>query len=182
MKEETLSDRVIKFIMTLDDEAFASLTVTALAQEFNISRFKLLRTFKAEKRMTLEFYLLQEKMSRCAFLLMSDGDITVKKVAKHMGFCTCDYFIQVFKKYFGLLPGQYKEYKTRRSGENRRSEAVDRRKNPGEGIPESSDRRKEARDRRKGLKDRRKSSSSSVLKRAAVKSAKKRKGKNRSFL
>jgi len=180
MKEETISDRVIKFIMTLDDEAFASLTVTALAQEFNISRFKLLRTFKAEKRMTLECYLLQEKMSRCAFLLMSDSDITVKKVAKQMGFCTCDYFIQVFKKYFGLLPGQYKEYKTRRSGENRRSEEVDRRKSTREKTSGSEDRRKGFNDRRKGPKDRRKSSS--VLKKAAAKSAKKRKGKNRSFL
>jgi AraC-like DNA-binding protein len=177
MKEETLSDRVIKFIMTLDDEAFAVLTVTALAQEFNISRFKLLRTFKAEKRMTLECYLLQEKMSRCAFLLMSDRDITVKKVAEQMGFCTCDYFIQVFKKYFGLLPGQYKEYKTQRSGENRRSEEADRRKSPGEGVRESGDRRKEGRDRRKGPNDRRKSSSS--LKKAAAKYAKKRKGKKK---
>ena len=114
MKEETLSDQVIKFIVSREDEEFVSLTVKRLAQKFKISRFKLLRTFKAEKKMTLEFYLSQEKMCRCAFLLISDKDITVKEVSKQMGFCTCDYFIRVFKKYFGLLPGQYKEYKNSR--------------------------------------------------------------------
>ena len=139
VEEETLSDRVIKFITTQEDEDFVGLSVSSLARKFKIDRSKLSRTFKAEKNMTLEFCLMQEKMFRCAFILMSDRDITVKEVSELMGFCTCDYFIQVFKKYFGIVPGQYKEYKTRWSGKNRRSEEIDRRKRTGEEITGNED-------------------------------------------
>ncbi len=156
VEKETLSDRVIKFITTRDDKDFVALSVSSLAQKFKMDRFKLSRTFKAEKNMTLEFCLMQEKMLRCAFILMLNRDITVKEVSKLMGFCTCDYFIQVFKKYFGLVPGRYKEYKTRRGGmKDRRVGEPDRRKNPDGLIPAAGDRRSDLKDRRVGPKDRR---------------------------
>lgn len=154
--EESFSDRVIRYIATRGDEDFALLSVSRLAREFKVDRYKLSRSFKAEKNVTLENYLLQEKMCRCAFLLMADRNITVREVSEIMGFCTCDYFIQVFKKYFGIVPGQYKEYKTRRSGsEDRRTGPPDRRQNPNGPLPNCGDRRKGPKDRRVGLDDRR---------------------------
>jgi AraC-like DNA-binding protein len=162
VKGETFSDRVIRYIITRHNEEFAILSVQSLAREFKVDRYKLLRTFKKETNMTLESYLLQERMSRCAFLLMADKRITIKAVSEIMGFCTPDYFIQVFKKYFGIAPGLYKEYKTRRTGRERRTHAPDRRSdrrttdcNP----PKKEDRRKGTRDRRKGVKDRRRGNS-----------------------
>ena len=143
VEEELLSDRVIKYVSAREDEEFGKVTVTSLAKSFAIDRFKLLRAFKAEKGMTLDAFLMQEKMCRCAFLLMSDMDITVKDLSVLMGFCTCNYFIKVFKKYFGLLPGEYKEFKTRRSGiVDRREGLPDRIMNPNGSIPPYGDRRK----------------------------------------
>ena len=156
INEESFSDQVIRYIATREDEDFSLLSVSRLAREFKVDRYKLSRTFKAEMNVTLENYLLQEKMCRCAFLLMADRNITVKEVSEIMGFCTCDYFIQVFKKYFGIVPGQYKEYKTRRSGlPDRRTGEPDRRQNPNGPLPDSGDRRKGPKDRRIGLKNRR---------------------------
>ena len=156
VEEESLSERLIKYVTTREDEDFAGLSVTSLARRFNIDRFKLSRTFKAEKKMTLDYYLLQEKMFRCAFILMSDRGITVKELARIMGFCTCDYFIQVFKKYFGIVPGQYKEFKTQRSGlADRRIGLPDRRVNANGPIPKSGDRRLGSKARRMGPGERR---------------------------
>ena len=156
-EREMLSDRVIRFIATREHKEFAALTVSKLAREFKVDRFKLSRRFKSEKEMTLEVYLMQEKMFRCAYLLTSEADITIKEVSDLMGFCTCDYFIQVFKKNFGVLPGQYKEYKNQRSGvADRRMGLTDRRTNPTGKPPKGGDRRKGLTDRRQGTKDRRK--------------------------
>lgn len=155
-KEDNFSERVIKYIATRSDEEFARLSVATIARKFKTDRYRLSRTFKAEKNVTLENYLLQEKMCRCAFLLMGDRNTTVKEVSSLMGFCTCDYFIQVFKKYFGIVPGQYKEYKTRRSGpEDRRTGPPDRRENPDGPLPEGGDRRTGPKDRRVGSRNRR---------------------------
>ncbi|HLP58878.1 MAG TPA: helix-turn-helix domain-containing protein [Candidatus Deferrimicrobium sp.] len=157
VEEESLPDRVIRYVATREDGDFATLSVTSLAEKFEINRFKLLRVFKAEKKMTLDAFLLQEKMCRCSFILMSDMEITVKELAKLMGYCTCNYFIQVFKKYFGIVPGDYKEFKTKRSGiVDRRLGPTDRRINPNAPIPKCGDRRKGQKDRRKGPRDRRK--------------------------
>jgi len=164
-KEDNFSERVIKYIATRSDEEFARLSVASIARKFETDRYRLSRTFKAEKGVTLENYLLQEKMCRCAFLLMGDRGTTVKEVSELMGFCTCDYFIQVFKRYFGIVPGQYKDYKTRRSGlEDRRTGPPDRRKNPDGPLPECGERRKGPRDRRTGPGDRRKDESIKLCK------------------
>ncbi|MCU0286460.1 MAG: helix-turn-helix domain-containing protein [Acidobacteria bacterium] len=156
-EEETLADRVIRYVSTRDDADFGGLTVTSLEKVFGMSRFKLLRKFKAEKNMKLETFLLQEKMSRCSFILISDREITLEALAKLMGYCTCNYFSKVFRKYFGIMPGDYKEFKTRRSGVvDRRVGELDRRVNTNGSIPPCGERRKGEKDRRRGPREREK--------------------------
>jgi hypothetical protein len=45
----------------------------------------------------------------------------VKEVGNRLGFCTCDYFIRKFRKYYGIVPGQFKEFRMQRSEEEDRS-------------------------------------------------------------
>lgn len=149
----TLAERVIKYILSRRHEEFPLLSVSMLARTFGTDRYKLLREFKKEIDMTLEYYLNQERMCRCGFILLSNPDIAVKEVSKMMGFCTSDYFIQVFKKFYGIVPGQFREVRTKRSGRDRRSS--DRHRNPGGKIPPNGKPRKGPKDRRKGPKDRR---------------------------
>ncbi len=108
----SLPDRVAKYILSRPDSEFGELTVEKLARVFGVDRFKLSKSFKAEKDMNISDFLKKEKMTRCVFLLRSHQKMTVKEIADLMGFCTCDYFIREFKKHFGMGPGQYKECKT----------------------------------------------------------------------
>lgn len=157
VEEESLSERLIRYIATRKDEEFGALSVSSLADAFNIHRSKLSRTFKSERNITLDDHLSNEKMYRSAFILMSGEEISIKELARLMGFRTDDYFVRVFKRYFGLSPRQYKEYKTERSGiEDRRVGLPDRRTNPDGPVPATGDRRKGPKDRRKGPMERRK--------------------------
>jgi len=112
MGTKSVSDHVIKYVMTVNDEEFADLSVGTLAYSFNMDRYKLLRQFKSQTHMTLEDFLLKEKMARAAFLLKAYGDITVKEVSERIGFCTCDYFIRRFRAFYGIAPGRYREFKS----------------------------------------------------------------------
>lgn len=111
MKNKNVYTQVVRHVMSVTDEEFASLSVSILAYSFKIDRYKLLRQFKSQTGMTLEHFLFTEKMNRAAFLLKTHGDITVKEVAERIGFCTCDYFSRRFKEYYGIVPGRYKQYK-----------------------------------------------------------------------
>ncbi len=111
MGNKNVSDQVVQHVMSVTDEEFAALSVGTLAYSFKISRFKLSRQFKHQTAMTLEDFLLKEKMTRAAFLLRSHGDITVKEVSRRIGFCTSDYFIRKFRAFYGIAPGRYKEFK-----------------------------------------------------------------------
>jgi AraC family transcriptional regulator len=111
MENINVSDLVIKHVMTITDREFADLSVGTLAYSFKINRYKLSRQFKRQTAMTLEDFLLKEKMTRSAFLLKADKDITVKEVSQRIGFCTSDYFIRKFRKFFGIAPGRYKQFK-----------------------------------------------------------------------
>ena len=113
MNNENLSEQVQQHVMTVTDEEFAELSVSILANLFNIDRFKLSRQFKRQTSITLEDFLCKEKMTRAAFLLSYYRDIKVKEVSKRIGYCNCDYFIRKFRQYYGIVPGKYKKYKTK---------------------------------------------------------------------
>lgn len=103
--------QLMEFVMKATDEEFADFSVGTLARSLKIDRFKLLRQFKKQTNMTLEHFLYREKMARAAYLLKAYNNITIKQVAKKIGFCTCDYFIQKFKQYYGVSPNKYREFK-----------------------------------------------------------------------
>lgn len=111
MGTKSVSDHVIRYVMSVNDEEFADLTVGALAYSFKMDRCKLSRQFKRQTAMTLEDFLFREKMTRAAFLLKANGNITVKEVSERIGFCTCDYFIRRFRAFYGIAPGRYREFK-----------------------------------------------------------------------
>ena len=82
MEDNTISQQVIRHVLTMVDEEFAAISVGKLAQLFEMDRYKLSRRFKNQTGMTLEEFLYKEKMTRAALLLLAYRDITVKKVAE----------------------------------------------------------------------------------------------------
>jgi len=108
-KENSLSDRVVEFVLTRKIEELAALTVENVAGNLKINRSHLSRTFKAEKNFTIEEFIFKIKIIRSATLLKDNNELTIKDISKRMGFCRCDYFIRIFKRYFGTTPAKYRE-------------------------------------------------------------------------
>jgi AraC-like DNA-binding protein len=156
MDDKLISERVMQRVLTMPEDEFSTVSVTKLAKNFQLDRFKLSRGFRQQAGMTLEEFLFKEKMTRAAFMLLAHRDISVKEVARRMGFCTCDYFIRKFRHYYGMVPGKYKAYKIEQPGaEERRRGLKDRRqKSRGKNIPGTGDRRKGPKNRRQVTADR----------------------------
>ena len=157
-KETNLAELVSRYVMTVPDNDYSKISVSKLAGRFGLDRFKLSRGFKKETGLTMDAFIFREKMNRASTMLIKK-QMTVKQVGKILGYCTTDYFIRVFREYFGVDPGKYKEFKTNRSGaKDRRTKKKDRRRKKIKSkIPDDGDRRKNEQDRRRGLKDRRNS-------------------------
>lgn len=156
--ESKISEQVVQYVLTLKDELFMKVSVNKLAKHFEIERCKLSRLFKFEKEMTLERFLFQEKMFRAAHLLLSGSKLSIRQVSDKLGFCTCDYFIRKFKEYYGVVPGKYRDFKTKRSGlKDRRTSTEDRRQTEITLVTiDAEERRKSKKNRRTGGKERRK--------------------------
>ena len=110
MKKETLSDRVVEFVLNCSMDDFQNLTVSKIATTFHVNRSYLSRRFKRDKDFTLCEFLARERLSRSVGLLRENNDLTIQELSVKMGFSNTNYFIRVFKNYYGTPPGKYREY------------------------------------------------------------------------
>lgn len=110
LKKANLSDRVVEFVLNCPSDEFQNLTVTKIASTFNVNRCYLSRKFRNDKDFTLCDFLIREKLSRSVGVLRQDSDITIRELSSRMGFSNTNYFIQIFKSYYGTPPGRYREY------------------------------------------------------------------------
>lgn len=111
MKKDFFCNLAMEFVLTRESEELSHLSVAQIARELNVSRSYLARIFKKERNFSLKEYLLREKMIRSALLLLKEPQLTVKELAKKIGFLDTGYFAHLFKKYFGISPGRYRECK-----------------------------------------------------------------------
>jgi two-component system response regulator YesN len=110
MKEHSsVSDRVVEYVLTRKISELGSLTVENIAVNLKINRSHLSRTFRAEKKFTIEEFVFKIKIIRAASLLKENADMTIKEIARKLGFSRCDYFIRIFKSYFGTTPAKYRD-------------------------------------------------------------------------
>ena len=111
MDNKTLDNRVVKLIMTCSDEELKGLTVSSIARTFNLDRSHLSREFKSGKNITLCQFIQGEKMARAAMLLKDTTDLKMSELSEKLGFCSDEYFREVFKRHFGISPSKYRAYR-----------------------------------------------------------------------
>jgi len=138
MTKKRITDRVVERVIKCKTSDLADLNVSAIARYLNVTVSHLSRAFKNSMKICLHEYIQREKIKRACFLLMQNHRLTVKEVSRIMDFCSCDYFIRVFKKHIGTTPGKFRKM--------------------GKGFYGLCDSRKEQVERRPGLLDRRSSS------------------------
>ncbi|GIP21170.1 response regulator [Paenibacillus sp. J22TS3] len=108
-RARSLSDRIILY---LDTHYFdASLNLQYIADTFHVSTSHVSRLFKKEKGINFNEYLTVLRVEKAKELLNSSQRLTVQEIANNVGFMDGKYFGQVFKKYYGITPSEYKESK-----------------------------------------------------------------------
>lgn len=113
MKKKKLSDRVAEFIVTRKEEELAALKVDTIAVDLGVNPSYLSRKFKSDKDMTLNEFITGEKMHRSALLLIRNRNVSIVGLAKLTGFARADYFVILFKDYFGIHPKKFGEMRPR---------------------------------------------------------------------
>lgn len=109
MKNSSVLEKIKAYIRTRNIEQLSRLTVKSFADRFQLNYSYLSRAFRAWEHMTLNEFLLREKMKRCAAYLLENQDKSVREVSELIGFAESRYFIKVFHRYIGTSPGKYRK-------------------------------------------------------------------------
>ncbi len=84
------------------------ISLDTVADEFRITPSTLSRDFKSLNGVNFVDFVRESRLDRAQHLL-SDTDLSVKEVADQSGYNSSSYFIQQFRRRFGLTPVQYRE-------------------------------------------------------------------------
>mgnify|MGYP000070732755 CR=1 FL=1 len=87
-----------------------SITLDSLAIYYHISKEHLSRAFKTFSGDTITDYINRKRMEKAKELIV-EHKLTIKHVAELMGYSDIAYFYRVFKKHYGLAPGELRKAK-----------------------------------------------------------------------
>lgn len=89
----------------LDRHYAEPVSLEQLAKLFYVSKEYMSKSFKQEYDYTVTDYLQQLRMEKSMEWLTSDEEISIKRIAEMAGYEDVSYFHRVFKKHFGVSPG-----------------------------------------------------------------------------
>lgn len=105
--EENEPDYVQKVLNRIHTSYMEKLTVTQMAEEFNLNRSHLTRLFKAKMNMSIQDYLLQYRLSEAKRYLKHN--YSVSEAARLCGFGDHVNFYKVFSRVVGYSPTDWKK-------------------------------------------------------------------------
>ncbi|UCH95651.1 MAG: helix-turn-helix transcriptional regulator [Candidatus Aminicenantes bacterium] len=111
MRNNKLSKQAVEFILTRDLEELAYLTGTDVSRNFGANKTYLGQIFEADQHISIDKFILREKLHRAAFILEKGPEITVEELSAKLGFLRTEHFIEEFEKYFAIKPGNYQNLK-----------------------------------------------------------------------
>lgn len=100
-------ERIVNnIIYYLETHHAQDITLDSLAETMYISPNYLSKVFKEVTKDSPINYLIQIRLNRAA-LLLQNNQLTIKEVAKRVGYDDPFYFSKLFKKYYGVSPSHY---------------------------------------------------------------------------
>lgn len=107
--EEKSDKNIISKVTTYIDENITNyeLSVSMLADYFNISISNLSHQFKAQKNCTISGYITEKRFAYAGELLL-ETDYTVNAIAELLGYSQARSFIRKFRQYYGMTPIEYR--------------------------------------------------------------------------
>lgn len=95
----------------LDSNYAQPITLDSLATETHINKFYLSHTFSKYLGMSPITYLIQRRLQVSRDMLVQT-DHSIAQIASSTGFASQSYFSQIFKKFNGMSPNQYRKLNT----------------------------------------------------------------------
>jgi two-component system, response regulator YesN len=106
-QRSTTSNQVVKSILSIvDQEIDRDITLHMVADRMYVNSSYLSRLFKQETGVSFSSYVLERKMERAKAILQDGGK--VYDAARLVGYRDVSYFTKVFRKYWGVTPGEMK--------------------------------------------------------------------------
>ncbi len=93
----------------LDRYEWLQLSLEEVYAFFPVSRVTLIKQFKEETGRTITEYRNEKRMEYAAQLLQK-WDCTIAEVANKVGISSLSYFSRQFKRQYGMLPKEYRDY------------------------------------------------------------------------
>ena len=105
------SEKVIGFIINCDLDKLRKLTVQSLAEEFEYNRSYFSIKFKKETQMLVSEYIKSELLRRANIYINQEDSIPIYEISRRVGFNKYAYFRKLFKKKYGITPGNFHKIK-----------------------------------------------------------------------
>ncbi len=100
----------VKTALDILEVGFASdVTLTALADKFNISPEHFSRIFKKETGLGFNEYLSLLRLKKAETMLKRDETVSISEIAFSCGFNDSNYFCEKFKKMYGTSPLKFRK-------------------------------------------------------------------------
>ena len=96
---------VKKYITT---HANDTITLEEIASKFYVSKEYLSKIFKQEYGINITDYIVQLRMELAQYHL-TESDQSIKEIAEIVGYEDVSYFYRVFRKHFGIAPGEMRK-------------------------------------------------------------------------
>lgn len=112
-ENEKKNNFVVKHVIDYISENYANreLTIQVLANVVYLTPTYLSNLFKEKTGMTIGQYLTETRLKKAEELLF-DPKLKLYQIAEMVGYEDANYFAKQFKKRTGMIPSEYREYKT----------------------------------------------------------------------
>ena len=110
--EYTGNPHVEKAIQYIKTHLTQPVSVTDICESTDISKYHLSHIFKTYTGMTIQEYLLRERI-KAAKELLESTDQSISEIAALFQFCDQSYFTYRFRKSVGMTPKEYRKKKVR---------------------------------------------------------------------
>jgi hypothetical protein len=84
MTKDRISYRIVEFILTRELDELSILTSEEISEALSLDSLKMTRVFESDQHISLDRFIVREKMYRAFFLIEKNHGITIEELAKKM--------------------------------------------------------------------------------------------------
>lgn len=110
----TWHEKAAMYILSRDIEELGTLTAESVAETLGAPLPELLKTFATHQHITLDGFIVREKIHRAIFTIDKDFAVSLETLSWKLGFQQWDEFETQFRNYLHIAPHRYKEIRRSR--------------------------------------------------------------------